>query len=228
MERTVELEKRKNYLSSKSLEDYLSEDPPINNQNFFILSYLLPGENNELKFPTIKVRGSYKTQEECQRRIEKIKVVDPYFNMYICEVGKFGALIPEDEISKMDDIDIHYRETLLNEMVRDYQENKDKSDIEFERRKNFLKERAVYEGSKEGQELLAKKKESPLAVKTRIETMTQHLDELVKRIDEVREIIKLSEEQYASYTEEELREVLEATVVTEKDLPDVKGKQKID
>lgn len=237
MQRQEELNKRKEFLSSSSLEDYLSEDPPVHNQNFFILSYLLPGEKNELAFPTIKVRGSFKSQEDCQKRIEKLKNIDPYFNMYVCEVGKFGSLLPEDEIQNNEDIDIQYREAMLNDMVKQYQENKDKSDLEFEKRKKLLKERAAFEGTKEGQELLAKQKENPVAVKNRIESMSKHLEELNERIAEVQDIIKMSEEQLSSFTEEELSELkiteegsashalasVEASVVREED---VKGKGK--
>lgn len=206
MERQQELEARRKHVKEAPLEDYLSEDPVVYGQNYFILSYLLPDEKNELKFPTIKMRGAFKTQEDCQRRIEKLKNLDPYFNMYVCEVGKFGNLLPEDEIKKMDDIDFQYREATLNEMVKDYQENKDKADAEFEKRKDFLKKRAQFEGSKEGQELLNSKKENPIAVKTRITTMKDHLAELNGRLSEVTEILRLSEEQLKDYSEEEIVE----------------------
>lgn len=207
MSREKELQQRKEFTKSAPLEDYLHEDPPVYNQNFFILSYLLPEANNELQFPTIKVRGSFKNQEDCQKRINQLKNLDPYFNMYVCEVGKFGSLLPEDELKKMDDIDVEYRESLLNTMAKEYQENKDKADLEFQKRKEFMKKRAEFEGSKEGQELLANKKENPVAVKTRIETMSKHFKELEARLIEVKEIISLSEKQLQNdYSSEELEE----------------------
>lgn len=204
MKRQQELEKRKECLKSAPLEDYLMEDPQVFNQNYFILSYLLPDEQNEIKSPSIKVRGSFKTQEDCEKRIQKLKNIDPYFNMYVCEVGKFGSLLPDEEIQKMDDVDIQYRESILNTMVKEYQDSKDKADAEFERRKRVMQKRAEYEGSKEGQEKLAKERENPVAVKTRVETMTRHLQELKQRIDEVNDIISLSKTQLSSYTKEEL------------------------
>lgn len=205
-DRSSEIENRKKVVKEAPVEDYLLEDPPVYNQNFFILSYLLPNEKNELTFPTIKVRGSFKNQEDCQKRINQLKNVDPYFNMFVCEVGKFGSLLPEDEIKKLDDVDVQYRESILNTMVKEYQENKDKADEEFEKRKQFMKKKAEFEGTKEGQELLSKEKENPIAVRTRIESMSKHLEELQQRINEVNEILSLSNKQLENdYTEDEIK-----------------------
>lgn len=195
MNRAEEIEKRKQVLKSAPLEDYLLEDPQVYNQNFFILSYLLPSEKNDIKIPTIKVRGSFKTQEECDKRIQKLKNIDPYFNMYICEVGKFGTLLPDEELRKTDDIDIQYRESILNTMVKEYQENKDKTDAEFELRKNKMSKQAKFEGTPEGQEFLAKQKEDPEAIKARINHMTSHIEELKQRLKEATEILEMSKSQ---------------------------------
>lgn len=220
MNRTKELDIRKKFIKNAPLEDYLMEDSPVYNQNFFILSYLLPNDKNELKYPIIKVRGSFKNQEDCNSRIQKLKNIDTYFNMFVCEVGKFGTLLPEDELKKNEDIDVEYRESLLNTMVKEYQENKQKSDQEFQKRKNLMKERAKFEGSKEGQELLSNQKENPVVVKIRIETMSKHKNELQQRIDEVNEIIELSEKQLNNdYTTEEIKEANEKY---EKEYPDTK------
>lgn len=206
---SAELEKRREFLKNAPLEDYLDEDPKISNQQFFILSYILPESSNELTHPVFKVRGSYGTQEDCEKRIEKLKRLDSYHNMYVCEVGKFGSLLPVDEIEKNDEVDVKYREAILNTMVRDYKENKDKKDQEFEDRKKFLAKRAAYEGTIKGQEELAKVKESPVSVKARIETMSKHLEELTARVKEVNEIVELSKQQLeTSYTPQEIEEAL--------------------
>ena len=203
---TKTTEEKKDYVKSSPIEDYLDEDPVINSQKFFILSYILPENNkNELGYPVIKIRGSYSTQEECEKRIERLKNIDKYNNMYICEVGKYGSLLPISELENNDEIDIQYREALLNTMVKEYRENKDKTDIEFEKRKEFLKKRAEYEGSIKGQEELKSQKENPVSVKSRISNMKAHYEDLDKRIKEVSEIIQLSEEQLSkNYTEEEI------------------------
>jgi DNA-binding PadR family transcriptional regulator len=201
-----ELQKRKEFLKNAPLEDYLDEDPKISNQQFFILSYILPDKTNELHHPVIKIRGSYSTQEDCEKRIEKLKRLDTYHNMYVCEVGKFGSLLPVEEIEKNDEVDIKYREGILNTMVKEYKENKDKKDQEFEDRKEFMAKRAKYEGTIKGQEELAKVRENPVAVRSRIENMSKHLEELTTRIKEVTEIVDLSKKQMDTYTPEEIKE----------------------
>jgi len=207
MERSEELEKRKEFNQQADIEDYLMEDPVIHNQKFFVLSYLLPAESNELKSPIIKMRGAYSSQDECNKRIERLRNIDKYFNMYICEVGKFGNLLEEEEIKKMDNVDIEYREKMMNTMVKEYKENKEQADREFEERKARMAAAAKFEGSKEGQELLARTKENPIAVKVRVDTLTAHLEDLQKKTKEVVEILELSKGQLANdYTEEELQE----------------------
>ena len=115
------LEKRKNFIDHVSVEDYLDEDPVISNQKFFILSYILPeSDKNELSHPVVKMRGSYSTIEDCEKRIEKLKNVDKYNNMFICEVGKYGALLPASEFENNEDIDVKYREAMLNTLVQEY------------------------------------------------------------------------------------------------------------
>lgn len=191
------------------LEDYLDEDPVINNQKFFVMSYILPEpKKNELTFPIIKIRGSYSTQEDCMKRIEKLKNIDKYNDLFICEVGKYGSLLPKEEYSKLDEVDIQYREALLNTMVKEYKENKDLADAEFEKRKDFLKKRAEYEGTVKGQEELAKQKESPKSVKERIDAYTRQSAEMTERLKEINQILELSKEQLEkNYTPEELQEI---------------------
>lgn len=204
MDRDTELKSREEYIKSSPLEDYLTEDPEIHNQKYFVLSYLLPNKTNELEHPIIKVRGSYKSYEECEKRVNKLKSMDSYFNMYICEVGKYGSLMSDDEIKKTDDIDIQYRESVLNNMVKEYNENKDKADSEFEKRKQLMLKKAKLEGSKEGQELLKSQKENPMTVKTRIETVSKHKKQLEEQMNEINEILRLSEEQLKEYSPEEI------------------------
>lgn len=209
-------EERQEVINKAPIEDYLQEDPPVYNQNFFVMSYLLPSSKNELEFPVFKMRGSFKTVEECQTRINKLKNIDTYFNMYICEVGKFGSLLTDEELKKNEQIDVEYREAQLNNMVKTYKDNKDKVDTEFEARKKRLSELAKYEGTKQGQEFLAQQKENPIAVKTRVETLSAHLEDLKKKIEEVSEIVELSKKQLENdYTEEELKAAEEERIANQ-------------
>jgi hypothetical protein len=178
---------RKKYVESAPLEDYLLEDPLIPNQNYFLLSYVLPGETNEIKYPIFKMRGAFKTMEQCQNRIKKIKNLDPQFHIFICEVGKFGSLLPDDELLKNEEIDIEYREKLLNNMVNDYRKMREEAAENFEVRKNKLLEAAKFDGTPEGQRILKEAGEKPEALKGVIENLQGVLDEMETKRKEVEE-----------------------------------------
>ncbi len=186
----------KKELVSCDIEDYLLEDPDIYNQKWFVLSYLLPDKtSNELSTPMIKVRGVYRTYEECEKRIEKLKIHDTYYNMYICEMCKWGGLFKEDDLKNMTDVDIKYRESVLNTMSKEYQENKDKADEEFETRTRLAKNKARFDGTKEGQKILAEQSESREAIENRIKFAQDQLKELEDRSKELNEILSMSKEQ---------------------------------
>lgn len=210
MERSQELDQRKEYVKKyKDEEDWLIKDPPVYNQNYFILSYLLPSSDNEIDSPIFKVRGSFNTIEECNKRIEKLKNIDPYFDMFICTVGEFGSLISKKEIYKMDDIDIQYRESKLNKFVKEYKENKNKADEEYFRRKELLRKKAEHFGSKEGRQESSNNKPNPVGIKTTVEVMQKHKKELEEKLKDVNEIIESNIERLKDYTEEEIKEAEE-------------------
>jgi hypothetical protein len=190
-----------------NIEDYLDEDVELASQKYFVLSYLLPNKKNELEVPMIKVRGSYRSVDDCNARIETLKPIDTYHNMYISEVGKWGGLFDEDTIKKMDNVDIQYREHQLNTMMHNYKEQKDKNDIEFEKRTKAMKDRAKYEGTKEGQEMLAAKRENPISVKSRLISVTNQLAELNERVAELEELKKRTQEAFDNLTKEEIQEI---------------------
>jgi hypothetical protein len=151
------------------VEDYLTEDSPILGQNFFVLSYLLPDETKGGRIPMIKVRGTYKTIEDCQRRIDTLKHSDTYFNMFIAEVGKWGGLFDNESLLSRDDIDTTYRNETMNTMMKEYKANKDRGDTEFEERKNKMREG----GSIETKEEILERKE---ALEAQIEDLRNKLD----------------------------------------------------
>ena len=186
------------------LEDYLDEDPVIPNQKFFILSYLLPDENNEIDVPLFKVRGSYKTVEECEAKIERLKMKEGYFNLYICEVGKWSGLYTNAQLEETDNVDIVHRDQRLNAMMKSHKENRDNADKQFEERKKVLSARNKFEGTKEGQEYLSSIKESPIAVKSRIDFADNELINLKKKINDITQIKIDSEKAMTTYTQEEL------------------------
>ena len=188
--------------------DFLDEDAPISNQKYFLLSYLL--NKGEDSVPMVKVRGSFPDIESCQKRVKKLQAVDTYFNIFICEVGKWGGLFKDEDVAKMDDIDVEYRENTLNELMKSYIENRDTATTQFEQRKKEMKQRAIEEGSQEGQKILAEQPEEPFVVAERIKTLEetivvykQNIEELNKKIEETSVKKQAEEDKYAAFSEEE-------------------------
>lgn len=204
--------------------DYLDEDSPVNRQKYAVLSYTVSQPDTKGKgkdkqggnFSMFKIRGSYDTIEECEARIKKLQSVDKYFHMFVVEVGKWGCLMSEEELKKQE-LDFVYQNKAMNELVKGYKDNKDKNDVEFEKRKEWMKQKAIRDGTPEGQEELANKKEHYLSVKDRYEQSAEHLSQLHQQIKEVTEVYEKSKDKIQTYTVEEIEEA-------EKEL----GKLKID
>lgn len=184
--------------------DYLEEDPVIQNQKYFVLSYFLPKPEDKLN-TIIKVRGSYSSTEECKRRIVKLQKTDTYCNMYVCEVGKWGELKTDEELENQEDVDVNYKNESLQEFMKAYRKNRDESEELFNKHKEEKLAKARYDGTKEGQAELASKKEKSFVVEGRISDNKQKVKDLMKDIEELNK--QIEEDEYKlknNYTEEEI------------------------
>jgi flavoprotein len=117
-------------MNKVDINDILTNDPEIYNQKFFVLSYILPSDKNEIKHPLIKMRGAFKTYEDAEKRVDVLKRSDKYFNIYIATVGTWGSLLPEEQLLQSDEVDTVYREPELNEIFQKYKENREKAQEE--------------------------------------------------------------------------------------------------
>jgi hypothetical protein len=161
--------------ATNNIEDHLTEDYPVPNQTFFVLSYLLANKSNPESFPMIKVRGSYRTLEECQKRIDTLKNIDPYFNLYIAEVGKWGGLYEPEKVANMQDVDVVYYNKTMNTLMSEYKKNKEAQQDVFEQRKNKMK---TGEGSSEI--------ESVEDVEIRAKALEDQIKDLTEKLNDVK------------------------------------------
>ncbi len=113
--------------------DYLDEDAVIPKQLFCVLSFLSPEGVKNCSMRGIKVRGVYPTAELAQKRAEELRQLDPYFDIFVAEVGKWCAWDDKDKT-----YDTEYNNKQLNSLMKTYKENKDKSNLLFEQRKNEM------------------------------------------------------------------------------------------
>jgi hypothetical protein len=181
--------------------DFLDEDAPISNQKFFVLSYVLPKDPVKEQ-PLFKVRGSFSTIDECEKRIKKLQYSDKYFNMFIAEVGKWGTLFNEEQI-RTHDIDAVYANEKMNEIIKGYKENKDKADQEYQERKEFMEKKAREEGTKEGQKKLIEEI-NPMKVKISMENTNQQIAKLTEELTNLRKNHEDLTKMFESFSQEEI------------------------
>lgn len=185
------------------MQDYLDEDPTLSNQKYAILSYVLSERS-----PMVKFRGAFSSIEECQNKIKKLQNLDSYFHMYVIEVGKWGALLTEDELNNRD-ISQEFRDSALQDMMKSYKEERDKANNSFEQRKVEMKRLAQLDGTKTGQSQLASQKEHPLSVKTRLDDTATLLKKLKEDLEEYSKIYDETKILYDGYSEEDLKQAEE-------------------
>ena len=114
-------------------KDYLTEDVLIpENQNFMCISFL-SDVGNKLSLKGVKVRGSFKTLEEAQTHAKKLQQIDPVFNVFVGEVGKWVAFNPD--VNSKEAGDAEYANEQLNKMMKDYSKNQEQASLVNEERK---------------------------------------------------------------------------------------------
>jgi hypothetical protein len=115
-----------------SKKDYLDEDvllPP--DQKYVCLSFFVP-ENKEIKNYGIKIRGCFSTYEEACEHAKVIQNMDKYHNVFVGDMGKWLPFNPDPDDVK----DNEYSNNDLNELMKGYKKNQDRSKMYQEIRKN--------------------------------------------------------------------------------------------
>jgi hypothetical protein len=79
----------------------------------------------------LKVRGIYSSAEQATARAKALNKKDPYFNVYVADVGEWLPWDPEPEEVK----DQEYQSDDLNKLMQAYRENATKRDEFFEEEK---------------------------------------------------------------------------------------------
>ena len=79
----------------------------------------------------LKVRGVYSTQEQANARAKSLNKKDPYFNVYVADVGEWLPWDPDPDDVK----DQEYQSDDLNKLMKSYRENAEKRDEFFEEEK---------------------------------------------------------------------------------------------
>lgn len=129
--------------------DQLTEDEIIPNQLWVCISFISPETLKNCNFRGIKIRGVYATQEEAKKRAEYLQKIDPDFNIYVGEVGKWLGWDPDPNTID----DQVYREKKLQDIMDNYKKSREKAKVlEAERKREMLEESVRTEASKISQQ----------------------------------------------------------------------------
>jgi len=139
--------------------DYLDEDPVISSQKYCVISVLTPKNfkdvDDKSSMYTFKVRGSYETVEEAQKRIQFLNSIDPNVNIYLAEVGKWCPFEDDPEKAK----DAVYKDEELNRLMKGYKENQEKAKEHFQQRKVEMVAKALADTKEKKEKLKAEEDE---------------------------------------------------------------------
>jgi DNA repair exonuclease SbcCD ATPase subunit len=183
--------------NKKTSIDYLFEDPPIQNQQFALVSIVGPNMNQKCDIWGLKVRGTAESLDRAKALSQKILQVDNHYDIYTVEVGKFFPLAVEPtEINN-----VEYQNEQLNQLMKNYLQNKESASDFWHKRKNEMIQDAIKEGKSQSE--LANRPEHPVAVLQRINNYDQTLKEMQENISELEEQLKESRDKFYNYTEEE-------------------------
>jgi DNA repair exonuclease SbcCD ATPase subunit len=139
--------------------DYLREDEPISNQKFVCVSFVSPEGIKNCTLRALKIRGVFATKEEADKHSKDLTELDPDFDVFVGEVGKWLPWDPEPN-SVADQV---YQEKELNDLMKGYKDNMDKAKkMQSQRKSDMIKEAAIEQqmrakGSSEVKERLQKK-----------------------------------------------------------------------
>lgn len=191
--------------------DELDEDPVISSQKYVVLSYTFSEDPDRTgnRLPMIKVRGSYSSLDDCDKRIKKL---DQYSRDPKCipilktEVGKWVGLYSYEELYKNENIDVEYKEKFMNEAMKGLRESQERATDNFMDRVKKDVEEIKSNSTKEGQEKLNAQKEHPVSVINRYQTYEHQLKVLKAKMEEAQRIMDEAEAKLKTYTKEEIDE----------------------
>lgn len=172
--------------------DYLFEDPPVNGQTFGLVSIVGPNLKQKCNIYGIKIRGVADSLDRAKSMSQKLTKIDPDFDIYTVEIGKFFPL----DVDPMNVSTVEYQNNQLNELVKNYLENRENANIEYERRKNDMIKQAITEGkSKQNSDT-----EHPVAILNRIEELNEKMKAIKQQLEDVSSALTYNKGEYDKFT----------------------------
>lgn len=171
-----------------SKQDYLTEDTTLlpKNQNFVCLSFLTPTKEEQVTLSGIKIRGVFSTYEEACEQAKRLQSVDQYHNVFVGETGKWLPFDPNPDSEFVKDSE--YANEKLNSIMKNYQENQEKSKLFHEHQKNIQIQKNLDSNIEQRQ------KNKQELDETFVDASDAEKENLVKNMDEIEKQIQKMEE----------------------------------
>lgn len=173
--------------------DYLFEDPPVSGQNYALVSIVGPNLQQKCNVYGLKVRGVADSLDRAKTMAQKLTKIDPDFDIYTVEVGKFFPL----DVNPMELSNVEYQNTQLNELVKNYLENRENANVEYEKRKNEMIKKAIAEGKSKKDQATA---EHPIAILNRIEEITEKMKQAKQHLEDLSSALTYNKGEYDKFT----------------------------
>lgn len=177
-------------------------DKPIDDVRTIIKQWV----DMENPMRAVKIRGVWPNNERAHKQMKE--KIDQYRNgkedwhTFCAEVGKWCPFDPKPElIDRIDGQDYYEKE--LNNLMKGRRLTQMKSKAYFEERKKQMLERAILEGTEEGQQMMNEQEEPLEAVEFRIKSANEAKEEFLAKIEEA-EQAKIAAEKKLEYMKEQM------------------------
>lgn len=104
-------------------------------QNFALVSIVSDRSPQKSERCCIKIRGVFSTVQEANHHAQRLSQTDPNFDILV--VSMYEWLMVPPELDKIDDQ--VYNDEHLNELISEYRKVQERTNIEFQLRKDALK-----------------------------------------------------------------------------------------
>ncbi len=166
--------------------DYLTEDTFLpSDQKFVCISFLTDSEK-KTTLSGIKIRGVFSTYETACAHAKKVQSIDPYFNVFVGDMGKWLPFDPSPDSESVKESE--YQNDQLNGIMKSYVENQEKAKIFHEQRKTELMRQGILDNLTSKQ--TTKKETEEQLEKARQENKKEDIESLETNIKNIEEQIK--------------------------------------
>ena len=180
--------------SSYTEIDYLSEDKEIVGQKYALISVVGPNLAQKCNVYGIKIRGVAETLEQSKLMSKKIHNIDPDFDIFTVEVGKFVPL----DVDPLQLKDVEYNNSQLNELIKGYLENRENATEEYEKRKYEMRKQAIADGRSNNKN----EEHHPISILNRIDELTNKMKEVKQKFEEYSNSLSINQTEFDKFTED--------------------------